>query len=247
MQNILGIDVGATAIKGAIVDLEKGILVSEVSKIYTPESKMPEDIAGVIAQMVGDFGFNKRSIGIGFPAVIRNRRTLTASNIDASWINYPIFELLENYIDTEFNIINDADAAGLAEMKFGAGINSMGTVILLTLGTGIGSAIFKDGMLLSNTELGRMIYKESYAEHYASNAARKKYEMDWKTYGKALNNYLEYVCSILSPDKIILGGGISKVFEEYAAELNLESMHVVPAKMHNDAGIVGAAYSIRLK
>ena len=237
---ILGIDVGATGTKAALVDVKAGELVSDKIKLKTPDSKSPEDMAAVICELVDHFAYKGKPVGIGFPSVIKGGIAHTASNIDKRWIGLPITSFLEDKTGSQIYIINDADAAGISEMNYGIGRGKKGTVILLTLGTGIGSAIFKDGYLLRNTELGRLKYKDSVGEYYASNSARKREALEWDEYSKVLNEYLEYVYSLFYPDLIILGGGISKQFELYKEHLS-SHMKIVPAEKHNNSGIIGAA------
>ena len=245
MGLILGIDVGATGIKGGMVDLKKGEMLSEKLRYPTPKSKKPKDMAKTIERIVQEFSNEGKPLGLGFPAVIRNQKTMTASNIDKSWINFPIRQFLEDITSCPLFVINDADAAGLAEIHYGIGKNEKGTVILLTLGTGIGSAIFKDGKLLQNTELGHLKFRKDIAEYYASNSARKRENMSWNTYGTVLNEFLLHVNHIFSPDLMILGGGISKKFSEFSTGID-DRLNVVPALKFNNAGIIGAALAWEL-
>jgi len=240
MRAQLAIDVGATGIKGALVNIEDGTLISERIKYATPKPAFPADVAKVMNQIIRDLEWKEGDIGIGFPAIVKNNLCLTASNIEESWINTNIAEVVKEQTGFNSHSINDADAAGIAEMTYGKGKGKNGTVIMLTLGTGIGSGIFKDGVLLPNFELGRMIYRDGVAEHYASNSARKSQEMNWETYGKELNEFLLYVNRIFSPDQIIIGGGISKKYEKYSKYFNSE-LQVTDATLQNNAGIIGAA------
>lgn len=240
MKSQLAIDVGATGIKGALVNLEDGTLISERIKYPTPKPAFPKDVANVMNQIIADLNWEGGDIGIGFPAIVKNNTCLTASNIAKSWINTDISKVVKEQTGLNSHSINDADAAGIAEMAFGKGKGVQGTVMMLTLGTGIGSGVFKDGVLLPNFELGRMMYRKGVAEHYASNSARKEKEMDWETYGKELNDFLTYVNRIFSPDLMIIGGGISKKYEKYAQYLNPE-LQVTDANLQNNAGIIGAA------
>ncbi|MFM2394856.1 MAG: hypothetical protein RLZZ546_2839, partial [Bacteroidota bacterium] len=191
MEGILGIDVGATGIKGAIVNIETGELMTERIKIKTPSPATPESILTVIKEIKRKLKYSGEKIGIGFPSVVKNGTVLSAANIDKSWINYAIKEKYSKGLRKDVYVINDADAAGLAEMKFGGGKKKKGFVIFLTLGTGIGSAPFKDGKLLANTELGHLKYKKTVGEHYASNSAREKKKLSWKNWGTELNEYLK--------------------------------------------------------
>ena len=244
-DKFLGIDVGGTRIKGGMVDVDRGELIGEKKEIRTPETRTPEDISEAILEIIKSFGQQGRPVGIGIPAVVKDGIALTASNIDKSWIDFPVNAFLEDKIGAPVTVINDADAAGISEMTFGYGKNAKGTVILLTLGTGIGSAIFKDGLLLKNTELGQLKYKDHIGEYYASNSARKRENMDWNTYGEALNGYLRYVNSLLYPDLIILGGGISMMLDEYRHRLD-PSLSIVAAEKLNNAGVIGAALGWKL-
>jgi len=245
MNTVLGIDVGATGMKGAPVDITSGQLTGERHKIPTPDGGDPDDMLQVIQQLVDHFDMSGKPVGIGFPAVIKDGLCLTATNIDKRWINYPIQKVISDRLGAPTHILNDADAAGQAEISFGRGKGIAGTVMLLTLGTGIGSAIFKNGSLLRNTELGQMIYKGERAEMLVSNSARKREDMSWETYGEALGGYLRYVNGLFYPDLIILGGGISKKFKNYQGGFQ-DLTNVVPATQLNNAGIVGAAMAAGL-
>ena len=246
MKEILGIDVGATGIKGAVVDLNKGELITERIKYPTPKPATPQSMTEVMKQIIADFNWKGKPVGVGFPAIIKEGVALSASNIDDTWLNFPIIGFLNKKLKCPINVINDADAAGLAEKKFGGGSNKKGLVILLTLGTGIGSALFYNGVLLPNTELGHLKYKDSVAEKYASNSARELKELSFKTWGKELNKVLNHIEFILAPDHFIIGGGISKKFDKFKEYLKTDAS-IEPAKMLNNAGIVGAAMAYTLK
>ncbi len=240
MISRLAIDVGATGIKGALVNIEEGTLLSDRIKYPTPKPATPADVAKVMNNIITDLKWEKGDIGIGFPAIVKNNVCLTASNIEKTWINTDISKVVKEQTGFDSHVINDADAAGIAEMTYGKGKHLDGTVIMLTLGTGIGSGVFKDGVLLPNFELGRMIYGDSVAEHYASNSARKTKDLDWEAYGGELNEFLLYVNRIFSPDQIIIGGGISKKFIKYGKFLD-PTLPVTDATLQNNAGIIGAA------
>lgn len=244
MKEVLGIDVGATGIKGAIVNVKTGELLSERLKVPTPESKNPQDIADCINILIQETKWKGNKVGIGLPAVVINGVTHTASNIHKSWIDFDAESFLNKQTKLNCHIINDADAAGIAELHFGNVSNKSGSVLLLTLGTGIGSALFINGHLVPNTELGWLYYKDSVAEKYTSNKARKVKGLEWNEYGKELNEFLLHIDYILHPNLIILGGGISKKFEKYASYIS-DNLNVVPAKKLNDAGIIGAALSVK--
>ena len=241
MQNILGIDVGATGIKGAVVDVKKGVLVTEKIKFKTPSPATPKTVLAVVKDLIKVFNWTGKPFGIGFPAIIRDNICMSASNIDDVWLNFPIKEFFEKETGTNVFIINDADCAGIAEMEFGVGKGEMDTVIMLTLGTGIGSGFFYDGILVPNTELGQMLYKKSVAEHYASNSARVRKEMSWKEWGKELNWFLNHIEFLFSPSLIIVGGGVSKKFHLYKDYIKLNTRLEI-ATMLNNAGIIGVAY-----
>jgi len=245
MKEILGIDVGATGIKGAIVNTNKGELITERIKYPTPKPATPQAMTEVMKKLVEDFEWKGKPIGIGFPAIIKEGVALSASNIDDSWLDFPVVGFLSKKLKSPVNVVNDADAAGLAERQFGAA-NTDGLVVLLTLGTGIGSAVFYNGELLPNTELGHLKYKDSVVEKYASNNARETKELSYKEWGKELNKVLNHIEFILSPDKIIIGGGISKKFHKYEDYIKC-SAEVRPAEMLNNAGIIGAAMSATKK
>lgn len=242
MSKILGIDVGATGIKGAIVDTIKGEMITERIKLATPKGGKPIDMLETMHELIKQHNWEGKPIGVGFPAVILDNKVMTASNIDDSWIGQDIVQLIKNETGAESVVVNDADAAGMAEIKFGHGKDKGGTVILLTLGTGIGSALFNNGILMQNTELGHLKFKGSPAEKKVSNAARVSKELDWKSYGKILGEYLDHVNFLFSPSLILLGGGISKKFDKYSKYFP-EHINVVPASMQNNAGIIGAAMS----
>lgn len=242
IPSALGIDVGATGIKAAPVDMTTGVLLQERFKLETPEGGKPDDMIATMKKLVDHFEWQGKPVGVGFPAVIKDGKSMTASNIDNEWIGYPIVDNLQKILGVNVPVINDADAAGQAEIGFGLGKGVVGTVILLTLGTGIGSAIFKDGALLQNTELGQIKYKGKIAEKLVSNAARKKHKLSWEEYGDVLGGYLRQIDSLFYPNLIILGGGISKKFENYSGQFS-DLPHVKPATQKNDAGIVGAAFA----
>lgn len=242
-MQVLGIDVGGSGIKGAPVDTESGQLLAERVRIKTPKGAEPEPVAKVVAEIAKSFNWNG-PIGIGFPAPIKGGVVMMAANISEKWVGVNADELFTKVTGCDCTMINDADAAGLAEMKFGAGRGQPGTVILLTLGTGIGSAIFYQGKLLPNTEFGHMEMKGQDAEWRASDAARQREDLSWKKYAKRLNKYLAAMQKLFWPDLFIIGGGISKVSEKYIPLLDIETP-VVPAQFLNEAGIVGAALAAR--
>jgi len=240
MKEILGIDVGATGIKGAIVNTETGKLITERIKYPTPKPATPQAMTEVMKKLIEDHNWKGKPIGMGFPAIIKDGVSFSASNIDDSWIDFPIVGFLNKKLKSPVNVINDADAAGIAEQKFGGGADKKGLVVLITLGTGIGSAVFNNGVLIPNTELGHLKWKDSVVEKYVSNNARETKDLSYKVWGKELNKVLKHLDFILSPDHIIIGGGISKKFHKYKDYIDCGAT-VEPAQMLNNAGIIGAA------
>jgi polyphosphate glucokinase len=240
MAGILGIDIGGTGIKGAIVDPKTGELLSERIKIKTPKESTPDAVLLIIKEIKKKLKYTGDTIGIGYPGIIKNGCTMTAANIDKSWIGYALVAKYSKALRSSVYLINDADAAGLAEMKFGSGKRKKGHIMFLTIGTGIGSAPFMDGKLLANTELGHLKYKTSVGEKYASNSARESKKMSWKAWGAELSSYLEMIEFYLSPNAFILGGGVSKEFDSFKEFLKVKAT-VTPAQLQNAAGVIGAA------
>lgn len=236
---VLGIDIGGSGIKGAPVDVGTGTLMAERVRIPTPQPAEPERVAQVVARIVEHFAWSGH-VACAFPAVIKDGRTLTASNVDRRWIGLDGRALFECHTGCPVTLLNDADAAGLAEMELGAGRGQDGLVIMLTLGTGIGSAIFSGGRLVPNTELGHLVIRGKPAEHRAS--ARVRTENGWSLadWAGRLDEVLLYIAALLSPDLFILGGGVSQKHEEFL-HLFTTDVPLLPAEMRNDAGIVGAA------
>lgn len=242
-MQILGIDVGGSGIKGAPVDTATGDLLAERYRIKTPKGAKPEPVAETVAKISGYFDW-KGPIGIGFPAPIKGGVAMMAANISDQWIGVNADELFSKATGCPCTTMNDADAAGLAEMEFGAGRGQPGTVILLTLGTGIGTAIFHRGKLLPNTEFGHLEIKGKEAESRASDYARQRDELSWKKYAKRLNRYLSAMEKLFWPDLFIVGGGISKEHESFLPLLTVDTP-VIPAQQFNEAGIIGAALAAR--
>ena len=242
-MQVLGIDVGGSGIKGAPVDTTTGELLAERIRIKTPKNAEPQPVAEVVAEIANSFNW-KESIGIGFPAPIKAGIAMMAANISEKWIGTNADDLFTKATGCDCTVINDADAAGLAEMKFGAGKGQPGTVIMVTLGTGIGSAIFYRGNLLPNTEFGHLEMNGKIAEHRASDAVRQRDGLSWKKYAKQLNKYLIEMERLFWPDLFVIGGGISKESEKYIPRLTIETP-IVPAQFLNEAGIVGAALAAR--
>jgi polyphosphate glucokinase len=244
-MQVLGIDVGGSGIKGAPVDTRTGKLLAERLRIKTPKEAEPAPVAEVVAKIARSFEW-KGPIGIGFPAPIKAGVTMMAANVSNKWVGLNADELFTKVTGCGCTMINDADAAGLAEMKFGAGKGQPGTVIMITLGTGIGTAIFHRGNLLPNTEFGHLDMKGKDAEHRASDAVRQLEDLSWKKYAKRLNKYLAEMEKLFWPDLFIVGGGISKQSEKYIPLLKIETP-VITAQFLNEAGIVGAALAARTR
>ncbi len=239
-MEILGIDIGGSGIKGAPVNIETGQLVTERYRIETPTLSTPDAVANSVAQIVHHFHWNDQPIGCTFPAVIKQGVVYTAANIDKSWIGTNGESLIRQKTACSVTLLNDADAAGIAEMQFGAGKGQSGVVIMLTLGTGIGSAIFVDGKLLPNTEFGHLQIRGKDAEHRASSRVRTEKNLGWKKWATRLNEFLEQMEALFFPDLFIIGGGVSRK-QEYFLPLLKTRAEIVPAQMRNQAGIIGAA------
>jgi polyphosphate glucokinase len=239
-KSLLGIDVGASGIKGGIVNLETGELIGERFRVEMPQPSTPENAANAINEIVEKFNYKGR-IGIGFPSVIKNGIASTAANLDKKWIGCNVEKIVGKVTGCEVIVVNDADAAGMAEVRFGHGKGKMGTVVLITIGTGLGSAVFTDGHILRNTEFGHILLKNGMvAEHYAASSAQKREDLSWKKWAKRFDEYLHCVQLYLQPALIILGGGSSKYFNEYKHRFTIETP-IIPAKLLNNAGIIGAA------
>ena len=247
-MNILGIDVGGSGIKGGIVDIEKGEMITDRYRIPTPQPATPDAVIETIEAIIDHFDW-KGSVGVGFPAAIVNEIVRTASNIDNSWIGVNAAQRIEKETGCPTHLVNDVDAAGFAEMQFGAGVGEKGVIFMAAFGTGIGTAIFKKNMLIPNTELGHLTMKGMIAEHYAANSVRENNDLSWEEWGKRVNEYLQTIELLFYPDLIIIGGGVSKEFDDFKEYLTLNTP-VVPAQNRNHAGIIGsalAAYSEGLR
>jgi len=236
---ILGIDIGGSGIKGAPVDIKKGQLATERYRIPTPQPSIPDAVGDVVAQIAQHFEWNG-PIGCTFPAVVKNGVTHSAANVDDAWIGTNGQKLLQKKTGCPVILLNDADAAGIAEMRFGTGNGQSGIVIILTFGTGIGSAIFVDGTLVPNTEFGHMEVRGKDAEDRASDRARKDDDLSWKAWAKRVNEFLGRMEALFSPDLFIIGGGVSKKHEKYLHYLNAQA-EIRLAQLRNEAGIIGAA------
>ncbi|WP_025770124.1 polyphosphate--glucose phosphotransferase [Thioalkalivibrio sp. HK1] len=242
-MNILGIDIGGSGIKGAPVDIETGRLVSQRHRIPTPKPATPPVVVEAVGRLVEHFGW-KGPIGCTFPAIVKAGVVHSAANVDKSWIGTDGQGLLEERTGCPVLLINDADAAGLAEMSFGAGEGRKGVVIMLTLGTGLGSAVFIDGRLVPNTEFGHIEIRGKNAEERAASRIRKEKDLDWKTWAGHVDEFMGRMEALLSPDLFIIGGGVSKKHHQFLHLIDTRA-EVVPAKALNEAGIIGAALAAR--
>ena len=238
-MEVLGIDIGGSGIKGAPVDIAKGVLLAERCRIPTPQPSVPDAVAAVVGEVARHFQWNG-PIGCTFPAVIKDGIAYSAANVDKSWIGTDGQRLIEQRTGCPVVLLNDGDAAGIAEMEFGAGRGQRGVVMMLTLGTGIGSALFVDGRLVPNTELGHMEMRGKDAEHRASDRARLAKKLTWKNWARLLDEYLGRLEVLFSPDLFIIGGGVSKKHEKFVPLLHTRAPIVI-AQLLNEAGIVGAA------
>jgi polyphosphate glucokinase len=237
----LGIDIGGSGIKFGLVDLDTGLMIGDRYKVDTPQPSTPDAVAACIRDAIKELDWHGDKIGVGFPAIIMDGVSLTAANIDKGWIGTNVQDLLHQYTGHKYYVINDADAAGVAERMYGRINHVKGTVLLLTLGTGIGSALFYDGTLIPNTEFGHIQYRGDIAENWVSNRARKERNLDYDTWAMELAEFLDYMILLLSPRMIVLGGGISFRFEEFAHHFNHLRTPILSASAFNDAGIIGAA------
>lgn len=237
----LGIDIGGSGIKAGLINLETGDMIGDRIKIDTPQPSTPDAVAEAIRDLISNLDWNGDKIGVGFPAIIQDGVSLTAANIDKAWIGTNVQELLHRYTGHKYYVINDADAAGVAERMYGRINHIKGTVLLLTLGTGIGSALFYDGILIPNTEFGHIQYRGDISENWVSNRARKERALDYDTWARELAEFLDYLILLLSPRLIVLGGGISFRFDEFSHHFNHLRAPVLSASAFNDAGIIGAA------
>ena len=234
-----GVDIGGSGIKGCLVDLEKGQLVGERLRIETPQPSLPGPVCEVVGRIVGSFDWSGR-VGVTFPGVMKHGVAYTAANVEKSWIGTDVDKVLDELIPGTVETLNDADAAGIAEMRYGAGRDRDGVVLMLTFGTGIGSALFTDGRLVPNTEFGHIQVDGEDGERRASAAVREREDLSYPEWAQRVDRYLDVLEAGLWPDLIIVGGGVSKKAHKWVPLLSTRTP-VVPAQLQNDAGIVGAA------
>lgn len=238
---VLGIDVGASGIKGALIDIHTGKMHGERFRIPTPSKALPEPVAETFAKIVEHFNWTG-IVGCGFPAIIKNGIAHSAANIDESWIGTDVARLFQSHSNCEVFVANDADLAGVAEMNLGVGKNQKGTVLLITIGSGLGSALFYNGQLIPNTEFGHFYLKNQskVVERYAADSIRKKQDLSWEEWGIRFNEHLTMLERLFTPDLFILGGGSSKKFHLYSDQIKIKT-EVTPAQLLNHAGIIGAS------
>lgn len=243
-MNILGIDIGGTGVKGALVNATTGELISERERIDTPRPATPTAVIEVVQRLVRRFDY-QGLLGVGYPGVIMAGHTMTAANLDAGWIEFAAAAAIQQATGLSTTLVNDADAAGIAEMRFGAGQSVNGVVMVFTLGTGIGSALFVDGKLVPNTELGHVFLRNQVidAEKFTSERARIEENLKWKDWAERLDQYLHLMEDLFWPSLIIIGGGASKDHDKFIPRLTLRTK-VVPAELRNEAGIIGAAMAV---
>ena len=238
--NILGLDIGGTGIKAALVDTNTGILLSERIRVPTPRPATPKNIAQAVQQIITQFDYHG-TVGCGFPNIIKDGKSVHHGNMDKKWVNQQVDELFHKTTGLPFVVHNDADVAAIAEMELGVGKGLSGMVVLITIGTGLGSGVFYNGVLIPNMELGLLLGKKGQIlEQYASNSSRKKENLSWKKWGKRFNFFLEHTTDLLSPNYFILGGGLSKKIKNFKKYLTIETPIKI-ATFQNNAGIIGAA------
>jgi polyphosphate glucokinase len=238
-MEVFGLDIGGSGIKGAPVNAETGELAAERVRVPTPEVARPNDVVEACVEVVSRTGWDG-PVGCGFPGVVKGGVIQTAANVADEFIGFDLRQRLQRELGQPVSIVNDADAAGLAEMRWGAGRGVDGVVLMLTLGTGIGTALFVEGKLVPNTELGHIELRGRDAELYASERARKVEDLSWKAWARRVEEYLVMVENLFWPDLIIVGGGVSRKSEKFLPRIETRS-EVVPAEMFNAAGIAGAA------
>lgn len=239
-MNVFGVDIGGSGIKGAPVDLERGELTHERHKVLTPHPSKPEVVASAVKEVVGHFDWSG-PVGVTFPGVIAGGVTRTAANMHRDWVGLDAHGMLADALGMPVTLTNDADAAGIAEMAFGAGHGRGGTVVVLTFGTGIGSAVLVDGRLLPNTELGHLELNGHDAEKKASSKAKEDHDLSWKHWAERVEEYLAHVEMLLSPELFVIGGGVSRKADKFLPLITGIKADIVPAELQNNAGIVGAA------
>ncbi len=239
LRHVLGIDIGGSGIKAAPVDLETGEFAENRRRIATPDSGDPDAIVDITRQLCRHFEWSG-TVGCAFPGVIRNGHTLTAANLDKGWVGMSAEKAFSKKLGLPVTLVNDADAAGLAEVRLGAAKNVNGVVIMITLGTGIGTAVFTDGKMVPNTEFGHLVLDGVEAEDLASSRAKNDDDIGWRVWAERIERYLHEMERLFWPDLFVIGGGISKNFEKFGPRIEIDTP-LVQAQLQNRAGIVGAA------
>ena len=242
-KKAIGIDIGGTGIKGALVDIKSGKLLSDRLRYETPEGGKPKDVAKVLQTLISELPKSKDDLAVGicFPAVVQHGTTMSAANVSKEWIGLDAATLFKKELRRHVHVMNDADAAGLAEAKFGAAKGKRGLTIMTTLGTGIGTALIYDGVLIPNSELGHLEIDGVDYESKAAFSAKERENLDWDQWAERLQKYYSKLEALLVPDLFIVGGGVSKQHEEFLPKLKLKTK-IIPAENRNSAGILGAAY-----
>jgi len=239
-MEILGIDIGGSSLKGAIVDVNLGKLKTDTHRIPTPESREPEAMAQAVKEMVAHFNY-KGIVGCGFPTIVKKGICKDEGNLSEKWVGVDVDALFEKTTGLNFTVINDADAAGLAETQFGAGKDKHGFVLMITVGTGLGSGAYLNGELIPNFELGQIPYKEfEKIEDWAASSVKTEQNLDYKEWAFRFNIFLNYINKILNPDVILVGGGISNDWNKFEKYLQVDTK-IIPAELRNDSGVLGAA------
>lgn len=244
VKTAVGVDIGGTGIKGGIVDLEQGVLTSKRVKVATPQGAHPADVLKAVEEVLDTLGVTDPAIplGVAFPAIVKEGRTLSAANVSDEWIGFEAEKFFENGLGRDIHFANDADVAGVAEVRYGAARNVRGLTLLTTLGTGIGSAMIYNGTLIPNAELGHVqrAGHDGDAESYTAYSAMERDELSWEAWAERLQWYYRYLEFLFSPDLFVVGGGVSKHADEFLPLLNLKTP-IIPAVHRNNAGIIGAA------
>jgi len=245
-MKILGMDIGGTGIKAAIVDTKTGELISDRHRIATPKPATPDAVAEVVKEMINHFNWNK-AVGCSFPTTIIDGKCIHSGNLSTKWKNIQVDDFFKNICELPFYISNDADLAGMAEVTLGAGKGKKGVVLVITIGTGIGSGLFYNGKLIPNLEIGKLLYKDGeIIEFFCADSIRKKEELTLEEWALRFDILLQYIKTIFSPNLIILGGGISKKYDKFKQYLSTD-VKIKVAKFKNNAGIIGAAMNASKK
>lgn len=241
MTKAIGIDIGGTGIKGAIVDTDKGTLLTDRVRIPTPLGGEPDAVLETVRAVIEQLGDDENlPLGIDFPSIVKDGKTLSASNVSEKWLGFAAEQFFEEGLGREVHFVNDADAAGIAELEFGAAKGKRGLVIMTTLGTGIGSAMIYNGKLIPNSELGHLKHNGEKVENYAATSAREREGLTWDEWADRLTEYYSHLEFLFSPDLFVVGGGVSKNADDFLHMIKVQTP-MIPAKQRNNAGIIGAA------